>query len=115
MFIFRIAEAIVKGIRNIFRAIARVKWLSTVISVALNFVPGCQAWCSAAFNAGIAEANGASFGDILQGAVTGAVTSQLGNFIGVDIGRAVGVEVTKEAVKTSIKAFAVASAGQATS
>ena len=46
LFISRIAEAIVKGIRNLFRAIARVKWLSNVISFALNFVPGCQQWCS---------------------------------------------------------------------
>ena len=112
-FISGVFRAIGQALKGLFRAIARVKWLSTVISVALNFVPGCQAWCSAAFNAGIAEANGASFGDILTGAVIGAVTSQLGNFIGKDLGRAVGVEVTKAAVKTSIKAFAVASAGQA--
>ena len=95
------------------KAIARVPGLSTVISAVLNFIPFCQYWCSALFNASLAAAQGASFEDILTGAAIGAVTSYIGAQIGGGISSATGVSIAEEAVKTSIASFTVAATGHA--
>jgi hypothetical protein len=36
--------------KKLLRAIAKVPILNTAINVGLNFIPGCQVWCSAAFS-----------------------------------------------------------------
>ena len=95
------------------QAIGRVKFLSTVISVVLNFIPGCQFWCAAIFQAAMTNANGGSFGDILKGAAIGAITNQIGLGIGNAIGDSVGAAMTSAALKTSLKSFASMAAGQA--
>ncbi|MBA6233648.1 MULTISPECIES: FG-GAP-like repeat-containing protein [unclassified Colwellia] len=89
--------------KKIFKAIAKVKWLSAVISVAMTiFIPGCQTgMCAAAFNSamtysltgslknaaiGFAVAmimpGGDSWGAIAGSAVIGGISSKLqgGNF-----------------------------------
>lgn len=48
-------------LKKLLRAIGSNALLSTVISVVLNFIPGCQMWCSAVFNAAV---NYAVTGDI---------------------------------------------------
>ncbi|RZM75328.1 hypothetical protein C3B51_18675 [Pseudoalteromonas rubra] len=89
------------GTWQMLRAIGKVPWLNTMITVALNFVPGCQAWCSAAYSAastfaitgslnkgltaGLTAAampGGGSAGAILASAAIGGVSSKLmgGNF-----------------------------------
>ena len=96
-FISRVGEAIVKHMRNIFRAIARVKWLSNVISFALNFVPGCQQWCSYAFNAAMSAANASSFGGFLKGVAIGQVTGRIGGGIGNELRKYMGQEFAQGA------------------
>ncbi len=49
-------------IRKVLRSISPK--VASIISTALNFIPGCQAWCSAAFNAMHASANGATPGQV---------------------------------------------------
>jgi RHS repeat-associated protein len=112
-FIVKAIKFNLKPARAVLKAIARVPGLSTVISAVLNFIPFCQYWCSALFNASLAAAQGASFEDILTGAAIGAVTSYIGAQIGGGIGSATGVEVTKTAVQTSIASFTVAATGHA--
>lgn len=96
-FVFRVGEAIVKHVRNIFRAIARVKWLSTVISVALNFVPGCAQWCSYAFNAAMSAANASSYGEFLKGVAISNVTGRIGGGIGNALRESMGQEFAQGA------------------
>ena len=59
--------------RKILRAIGKVEGLSTIISVALNFIPGCQGWCSMAFSAAMTDANGGTIGQMFTGAAIGFV------------------------------------------
>ncbi|WP_105181790.1 RHS repeat domain-containing protein [Pseudoalteromonas sp. T1lg21] len=59
--------------KAIFKAIGKNKWLSSFISIALNFIPGCQVWCSAAFNAAVTYAVTGS----LKAAAIGFVASAI--------------------------------------
>ena len=61
--------------KRLLGAIAKVEGLSTVISLVLNFIPGCQFWCSALFNAAMQAAMGVPFGDIAAGFAIGAITA----------------------------------------
>ena len=61
--------------RKILRSLGKVEGLSTVISLALNFVPGCAGWCSMAFNAAMADANGGTIAQMLAGAAVGFIAS----------------------------------------
>lgn len=56
--------------------------LASFISMALNFVPYCQYWCSALFNAHYAYANGADFGDALATGAVSFFASGIGGSIG---------------------------------
>jgi hypothetical protein len=60
--------------KKLFKAIGGNKFLSTIISIGLNFIPGCQAWCSAAFNAAITYAVTGSLKGALIGAFVGAIS-----------------------------------------
>lgn len=71
-----------KPVKKLLRAIGRVKWLSSVVNVVLNIIPGCQVWCSMLFNAAMSAAHGGSFSSILKGAAIGAVVGQLGFEVG---------------------------------
>jgi RHS repeat-associated protein len=66
-----------KYVKKVLQKIAKVKWLSTVITIVLNIIPGCQAWCSMAFNAAMTKANGGTIGDVLKGAAIGLISSGL--------------------------------------
>ena len=50
-FFKKLVKGILKatGVWSVLKAIAKNQILSSVVSIALNFVPGCQAWCSALF------------------------------------------------------------------
>ncbi|MDC0601888.1 hypothetical protein OAP14_02535 [Aliiglaciecola sp.] len=74
---------------NILRAIAKVPILNTAINVGLNFIPGCQVWCSAAFSAATTYAvTGSLKAAFTSGAITAATAyafSQIGShFDGLD-------------------------------
>ena len=60
--------------KKLFKAIGGNKFLSTIISIGLNFIPGCQAWCSAAFNAAVTYAVTGSLKGALIGAFVGAIS-----------------------------------------
>ena len=87
-----------KPLKALAKAIGKVEGLSTIISVVLNFIPGCQGWCSMVFNAAMSAANGGSLGDILTGAAVAFVASGIGDAIAGGIGNAVGA-VTETAMK----------------
>lgn len=116
-FLASVFKPITNAIKRVFQAIARVKFLSTVISVALNFIPGCQGWCTTVFNSALTAANGGTIRDILKGAAIGAVVSYIGGQISEGVGKVTGVELVDEMgqslLETSKAAFAVSSAGQA--
>ncbi|WP_235591779.1 RHS repeat domain-containing protein [Pseudoalteromonas sp. XI10] len=59
--------------KALFKAIGKNKWLSSFISIALNFIPGCQVWCSAVFNAAVTYAVTGS----LKAAAIGFVASAI--------------------------------------
>jgi RHS repeat-associated protein len=74
---------------NILRAIAKVPILNTAINVGLNFIPGCQVWCSAAFSAATTYAvTGSLKAAFTSGAITAATAyafSEVGShFNGLD-------------------------------
>ena len=96
--------------KDLLRSISKVEGLGTVITIALNFVPGCQVWCAAVFNAattfavtgslrsaaiGFAAA-AISSGGVLTSAVVGGVSARMqgGNFgrgfAAAGIGAAIG-------------------------
>jgi hypothetical protein len=60
--------------------------VATIVSLALNFVPGCQGWCSATFNAAYAGANGGSTFDIGFSFAVGLMGSALGGNTAASIG-----------------------------
>ncbi|QTL36563.1 RHS repeat-associated core domain-containing protein [Pseudoalteromonas viridis] len=95
----------VTGTWQLLRAVGQVPWLNTMVTVGLNFIPGCQGWCAAAvtaaysagstfavtgslnkgLTAGLTAAampGGGSAGAILASAAIGGVSSKLmgGNF-----------------------------------
>ncbi|WP_331245810.1 RHS repeat-associated core domain-containing protein, partial [Pseudoalteromonas luteoviolacea] len=57
------------GTWQMLRAVGKVPWLNTMITVGLNFIPGCQGWCAAAATA--AYSAGSTF------AVTGSLNKGL--------------------------------------
>ena len=67
--------------RKVLRKIGEVEGLSTVISIALNFIPGCQAWCSMAFNAAMTDANGGTIMQVAKGAAIAFVSSEIGGAV----------------------------------
>jgi RHS repeat-associated protein len=74
---------------KILRAIAKVPILNTAINVGLNFIPGCQVWCSAAFSAATTYAvTGSLKAAFTSGAITAATAyafSEIGShFNGLD-------------------------------
>jgi hypothetical protein len=62
----------------------------TIISVGLNFIPGCQGWCSMAFNAAMADANGGTIAQVLKGAAVGYVSGELSGLGTAVLGAAMG-------------------------
>ena len=85
-----------KPLKKVLQKVARVKWLSTAIAVALNFIPGCQGWCmylvQSAFSAAMTLANGGTIGQVLKGAAIAAVgagTPGTGGLIGGAVGKIV--------------------------
>jgi RHS repeat-associated protein len=60
--------------KKLFKTIGKIKFLSTIISIGLNFIPGCQAWCSAAFNAAVTYAVTGSLKGALIGAFVGVIS-----------------------------------------
>jgi len=74
---------------KLLRAIASVPILNTAINVGLNFIPGCQVWCSAAFSAATTYAvTGSLKAAFTSGAITAATAyafSEIGShFNGLD-------------------------------
>lgn len=60
--------------KSVFRAIGQNKFLSSVISIGLYFVPGCGVWCSAAFNAATTYAVTGSLKAAAIGFAAGAIS-----------------------------------------
>ncbi|WP_344939298.1 RHS repeat-associated core domain-containing protein, partial [Zhongshania borealis] len=87
-------SSVVEGSRNlrrkVLRQIGEIEGLSIVISVALNFIPGCQAWCAMAFNAAMTDANGGTIGQVLTGAAIGMITNGVPGVDGMVGGGVVG-------------------------
>ncbi|RZM74390.1 hypothetical protein C3B51_19725 [Pseudoalteromonas rubra] len=67
-----------------------VPWLKSIASVALNFIPGCQVWCTAVFNAkSTFVATGSLNGALKAGAIAAASAyafSQIGDAFGAESG-----------------------------
>jgi len=67
----------------------KVPWLKSIVSMALNFIPGCQVWCTAVFNAqSTFVATGSLNAALKSGAIsyaTGSAFSEIGaHFNGLD-------------------------------
>ncbi|WP_395344264.1 RHS repeat domain-containing protein [Ningiella sp. W23] len=64
--------------KKLFKAIGSNAFLSTIISIGLNFIPGCTGWCAAAataaFNGAVTYAVTGSLKGALIGAFVGAVS-----------------------------------------
>jgi len=78
---------------SLLRAIASIPVLNTAINVGLNFIPGCQVWCSAAFSAATTYAvTGSLKAAFTSGAITAATAyafSEIGaHFDGLNAGSA---------------------------
>ena len=76
--------------RSILRAIGSVEGLSTLVSLALNAIPGCVGWCSAmlqaSFSAAMADANGGTISQALKAGAIGfarAGLEQMGGGAGI--------------------------------
>lgn len=80
------AEDLVEDILNVgkkfLREIGKIEGLSTAISTALYFIPGCGPYCSMAFNAAMAAANGGTIHQVATGAAVGFASGQLSNGFG---------------------------------
>ncbi|WP_125717240.1 ribonuclease domain-containing protein [Pseudoalteromonas rubra] len=80
----------VTGDWYIHKFLNKVPWLKSITSVALNFIPGCQVWCTAAFNAkSTFVATGSLNGALKAGAIAAASAyafSQIGDAFGADSG-----------------------------
>ncbi|QTL36560.1 hypothetical protein J5X90_05840 [Pseudoalteromonas viridis] len=80
----------VTGDWYIHKFLNKVPWLKSITSVALNFIPGCQVWCTAAFNAkSTFVATGSLSGALKAGAIAAASAyafSQIGDAFGADSG-----------------------------
>jgi len=57
-------------LKSLLKKIASIPWLNSVISIALNFIPGCQVWCPALWNAATTYAQTGSLGAALQAGLT---------------------------------------------
>ncbi|WP_231100769.1 SpvB/TcaC N-terminal domain-containing protein [Pseudoalteromonas luteoviolacea] len=89
------------GTWKLLQTISQIPWLNAAISIGLNFIPGCQAWCSAVYSAATTFAvtgslnkgllagftaaampDGEGIGAIAASAAIGGVSSKLmgGNF-----------------------------------
>ncbi|KZN60870.1 RHS repeat-associated core domain-containing protein [Pseudoalteromonas luteoviolacea] len=66
----------------------KVPWLKSIVSVALNFIPGCQVWCTAVFTA---QSNFVATGS-LNGALKAGAISALSAYAFSQIGDAFGAE-----------------------
>jgi hypothetical protein len=68
--------------KKLLRSIAKVPILNAAINVGLNFVPGCQIWCSAAFSAATTYAVTGSLKAAFTAGATSAATSYAFSEIG---------------------------------
>ncbi|KZN46421.1 hypothetical protein N475_25675 [Pseudoalteromonas luteoviolacea DSM 6061] len=70
--------------------------LQTVVAVALNFVPGCQVWCSALFSAQVNYYHTGNVGSALRAGATSAATayafSAIGDYYKGEYGSFAGAE-----------------------
>nr|WP_256096858.1 RHS repeat-associated core domain-containing protein [Pseudoalteromonas luteoviolacea] len=66
----------------------KVPWLKSIVSVALNFIPSCQVWCTAVFTA---QSNFVATGS-LNGALKAGAISALSAYAFSQIGDAFGAE-----------------------
>jgi len=83
----------ITGTSHLLRAIAKVPWLNSLIQVGLNFIPGCQVWCSAVYSAASTFAVTGSLNSALKAGaiayVTGKAFQHIGaHFDGLDAGAA---------------------------
>ncbi|TMP82320.1 hypothetical protein CWB73_05375 [Pseudoalteromonas phenolica] len=67
---------------TILRALAKVPVLNSAIQVGLNFIPGCQAWCTAMYNAAQTYAVTGDFGAALKTGAIAAASAYAFNQIG---------------------------------
>ena len=73
----------ITGTGHLLRSIAKTPWLNSLITVGLNFIPGCQVWCSAVYTAASTFAvTGSLNAGIKAGAIayaTGKAFQEIGN------------------------------------
>lgn len=69
--------------KKLFKEIAKVDWLSSVISIALNFIPVCAGWCSTVFNTMMTYSLTGDLGGALKSGALSAVGSWIGGLGGL--------------------------------
>ncbi|MEM9101596.1 MAG: RHS repeat-associated core domain-containing protein [Pseudomonadota bacterium] len=73
--------------KKFFNAVNKVPLLNQAISIGLNFVPGCQAWCTAVWSAGSTYAMTGSLGAGIQAGLISYATAQMhGAVSGYEVG-----------------------------
>ncbi|MCL2914654.1 Ig-like domain-containing protein [Shewanella corallii] len=60
-------------IKKLIKTIADIPWLNSIVTVALNFIPGCQVWCSSLWNAAATYTQTGSWEAALTSGVGSAV------------------------------------------
>ncbi|ALU44083.1 RHS repeat domain-containing protein [Pseudoalteromonas rubra] len=66
------------GTWQMLRAIGQVPWLNTIVTVGLNFIPGCQGWCAAAATAAYsAGSTFATTGSLNKGLTAGLTAAAM--------------------------------------